>query len=230
MLRVSVCGTQEGAREALRGALALLSAFLRVHAAGRGGAERAGGVALRGLRRASIVDDVVLRGYGAGAGTGAGAARDSSPLGKPALVAASASGALLLPNLTIVLVYLTLRYWGIPSPLCSRSKIFAWAMSRATTMVPERLRRVRTGSWLSVLRMPSIGWFRSTLTTLKRRRGAEAKRRRAAVASERGERGETRGPRGGPRGGLRGDGAQGHAAFRTRRSRSLRFFVYVTRR
>ena len=46
-------------------------------------------------------------------------------------------------------------------PTCN----LAWAMSRATTIVPERARRVLIGYPESCCRIASIGWSRSTCTT-----------------------------------------------------------------
>mmetsp|Transcript_12050 Transcript_12050/g.39433 ORF Transcript_12050/g.39433 Transcript_12050/m.39433 type:complete len:251 (-) Transcript_12050:652-1404(-) len=57
------------------------------------------------------------------------------------------------------------RYWGMGSPASSRSWIFAWAMSRATTIVPVSESRVATGYRESCARMSSMGRSRSTATT-----------------------------------------------------------------
>src|SRR6266536_6492859 len=51
------------------------------------------------------------------------------------------------------------------SPASSRSAIFAWAISRATTSGPDRASRVLTGSFASSARISAIGRLRSMGTT-----------------------------------------------------------------
>mmetsp|Transcript_39369 Transcript_39369/g.80647 ORF Transcript_39369/g.80647 Transcript_39369/m.80647 type:complete len:249 (-) Transcript_39369:568-1314(-) len=60
----------------------------------------------------------------------------------------------------------SLTYLGSPCPASSRSFSFACAISRATTMVPERERRVLIGYLLSSASTSFIGRLTSILTTL----------------------------------------------------------------
>jgi hypothetical protein len=70
-----------------------------------------------------------------------------------------------------------------PFPLSRRSLSLAWAISRATMMLPLSSRRVATGYWVSVARILSMGWLRSMETASPPPSGVSGRYRAGSASS-----------------------------------------------